>query len=76
MSFTDRNRKNSEKSTVKVVEEENDFPFDEVTDVRLGSAHAVSSDESRDQHLLELMRRLVAHVNVRGAEQEVFIEHK
>lgn len=75
MSFADKERPRKP-SSIKIIESENDFPFAHVTSLRIGSAHAVSPDTIKDEHLRGLLLKLVAVLNSPDAVAEVRFEFK
>ena len=62
-SFADRVKPRNSQSTpaITVVEEENHYPFEHITFMRVGSAHAVC-DPGQDEENLNLMLRVSTHI--------------
>ena len=62
-SFTDRvkSRASQPAQSVTVVEEENDFPFESIDFIRIGSAHTLC-DLSQDDENADLLLRVSSHI--------------
>jgi hypothetical protein len=63
-SFASRVRRsetNGRSSPPRIVEEENDFPFDRIDFVRIGSAHNACKSEHQERNS-DLLQRIVTYV--------------
>ena len=61
---------------IKLVEAENDFPVAKVTQVVVGSAHAVTNDPRIESALKQLLHKLVDHFHGLGEVPDIEIENK
>ena len=57
-------------SGVKIVDAENDFPFERIEFIRIGSAHTVSTEE-RDAENADLLQRLAEFVMAQFQPEEL-----
>lgn len=74
-NFAERIRREKGRNT-KVSSAENDFPLAIVTSIRVGSAHAVSPNALRDEHLRLLLTKLAVAVNDPQAVNDVQFDFK
>lgn len=76
MSRAAANRPATADSSITIVESENDFPFAKVTQVIVGSAHAVAKTPEAEEVLLGLLQKLVDQYHGDGPSPLVEVEYK